>query len=241
MSALKVPSGTVAHVTEPRLSGRLNWLRAGVLGANDGIVSIAAMVVGVAAATPDNHGVIMAAGIAGLSAGALSMAAGEYVSVSSQRDAERAQLEREARWQQERPDWEFEQLVELNMGTGMSEATARAAAREQTDHDPVAIHALMHLGIDRDDLVSPLHASAASLVAFLVGGIGPLLAVLLAPTVVQVPITYAAVVAMLAVTGAISARLGYARPLRAIVRNIAGGSLAMAITYGIGHLVGVAL
>ncbi|MFW7413451.1 VIT1/CCC1 transporter family protein [Demequina sp. SO4-18] len=232
---------TRAEPDEGRITGRLNGLRAGVLGANDGIVSIAALVVGVAAATPDNHAAILAAGAAGLAAGALSMGVGEYVSVSSQRDAEHAQLAREERWHDERPEWELDQLARLNMRTGMSEPTAKIAAKEQTEHDALAIHALMHLGIDPKQLVSPLQAGVASLAAFTLGGIIPLLTILLAPAALQVPLTFAAVVVALALTGTTSAWIAHSPYPRAITRNIVGGTLAMAITYGIGHLVGVAI
>ncbi|WP_152649282.1 VIT1/CCC1 transporter family protein [Demequina flava] len=229
------------HIDEESVSRRLNALRAGVLGANDGIVSVAGLVIGVAAATPNNHGAILAAGVAGLTAGALSMGVGEYVSVSSQSDAEKSQLRREKRWHQVRPDYELEQLVELNMETGMSEATARVAAQEQTAHDPVAIHARMHLGIDPDEVTSPWHAAYASLGAFTLGGLLPLLTILLVPASAQVPATYAAVIVALAITGFVSARWAHSPRGRAVLRNIVGGTLAMAITYGIGSLIGVAV
>ncbi|MFN3865967.1 MAG: VIT family protein [Demequina sp.] len=223
---------------EARITGRLNGLRAGVLGANDGIVSIAALVVGVAAATPDNHAAILAAGVAGLTAGALSMGVGEFVSVSSQRDAEKAQLAREKRWHDERPEWELEQLARLNMRTGMSEPTAKLAAQEQTAHDALGIHALMHLGIDPKVLVSPVQAGLASLGAFTLGGVIPLMMILLASPTLQVPLTFAAVVFALALTGTSSAWIAHSPYPRAVMRNIVGGTLAMAITYGIGHMVG---
>ncbi|MCB2412505.1 VIT family protein [Demequina sp. TTPB684] len=222
---------------EADISARLNWLRAGVLGANDGIVSIAALLVGVAAATTDAK-VIFTAAMAGIAAGALSMGVGEYVSVSSQRDAEDAQLARERIWQKARPAWELEQLVRLNMETGMSEATARQAAMEQHEHDPLTIHAKMHLGIDPDELTNPLAAGIASLIAFTVGGIAPLLTILLLPDHLRVPLTFVAVLVALAGTGYASARIGYAPATRAVLRNITGGAAAMAITYGIGLLVG---
>lgn len=228
-------------VEEQRLGVRLNWLRAAVLGANDGIVSIAALVVGVAAATPDNHTAILLAGVAALSAGALSMGVGEYVSVSAQSDSEKAQLKREKRWHKERPEWELEQLKQIHMSTGMSEQTATAAAAEQTATDPLAIHALMHLGIDPDEIVSPMHAAIASLLAFSLGGAVPLAAVVLASGTWQVPVTYAVVIVMLAVTGFSSAALGKAPRTRAVLRNLIGGTLAMGITYLIGHLMGVAI
>lgn len=219
---------------------RLNALRAGVLGANDGIVSIAALVVGVAAAN-STHSVIATAGFAGLAAGALSMAVGEYVSVHSQRDAEEAQLERERGWHEERPEWEMEQLVRLHVGTGMSEKVARLAAKEQTAHDPLGAHARAHLGIDPNELVSPALAGIASLLAFAVGGTAPILSILLAPTSIRIPLTFAVVLAALGVTGAVSARIARSRYPRAIIRNLVGGALAMAITYGIGALVGTAV
>jgi len=225
---------------EGDVSGRLNWVRAGVLGANDGIVSIAALVVGVAAATTDDT-VIATAGLAGLAAGALSMGVGEYVSVSSQRDAEQAQLARERVWQEARPEWEHEQLVRLNMDTGMSEDVARAAATQQMEHDALGIHARMHLGVDPDELTNPWSAGAASLVAFTVGGLGPLLTILWGPLEWRVGLTFAAVLGALALTGWLSARLARSPRPRAIARNMIGGAVAMVITYGIGALVGVAV
>jgi len=229
---------TSSYPDEDRVTARLNALRAGVLGANDGIVSIAALLVGVVAATAD-AGVILTAAVAGIAAGALSMGVGEYVSVSSQRDAEQAQLDRERDWHEHRPDWELEQLTQLHMETGMSEATARQAAIEQTAHDPLAAHARAHLGIDPDGLVNPWHAAFASLGAFTLGGVFPLLTAVLAPDALKVPLTFAVVAVALAISGLTSARLGHAPRARAVLRNVVGGSLAMAITWGIGSFVGV--
>ena len=220
------------------MNSRLNWLRAGVLGANDGIVSIAAMLVGVAAATTDLS-IIVTAAVAGVVAGALSMGVGEYVSVSAQRDAEDAALARERIWHKARPAWELEQLVRLHMETGMSEATARQAATEQMRKDPLDIHARMHLGIDPDDLTSPWAAGVASILAFTVGGIAPLLTTTLPPASARIPLTFGLVVVLLAITGYISGRVAKAPVARAVWRNVIGGSIAMAITYGIGLLVGV--
>ncbi len=225
---------------EADISARLNWLRAGVLGANDGIVSIAALLVGVAAATTE-HSVIFTAAMAGIAAGALSMGVGEYVSVSSQRDAEEAQLARERIWHKARPAWELEQLVRLNMETGMSEPTARAAAIEQTAKDPLAIHARMHLNVDPDELTKPVHAGVASLIAFTLGGIAPLLTTLLLPANMRIPLTFVAVIIALAATGYASARVAHSPYIKAVVRNVLGGTAAMIITYGIGLLVGAAL
>lgn len=225
---------------EADISARLNWLRAGVLGANDGIVSIAALLVGVAAATTDRT-VIFTAAMAGLAAGALSMAVGEFVSVSSQRDAEEAQLARERTWHRARPVWELEQLVRLNMETGMSEETARAASIEQTAKDPIGIHARMHLSVDPDSLTSPIHAGVASFFAFTLGGIAPLLTILLLPAHLRIPLTFVAVLFALAATGYTSAHVAYSPYLKAIIRNVIGGGAAMAITYGIGLIVGVSV
>lgn len=225
---------------EADISSRLNWLRAGVLGANDGIVSIAALLVGVAAATTDLPTIFTAA-MAGIAAGALSMGVGEYVSVSSQRDAEEAQIARERVWQRARPAWELEQLVRLNMETGMSETTARSAAIEQTAKDPIAIHARMHLGVDPDELTKPMHAGIASLIAFTIGGIGPLLTTLLPPAHLRIPLTFIMVLFALAATGYASASVAHSPFIKAIVRNVTGGAAAMVITYGIGLLVGTTL
>jgi VIT1/CCC1 family predicted Fe2+/Mn2+ transporter len=236
--------GTEEH--DRQITRRLNVLRASVLGANDGVVSIAALVVGVAAAT-DSAAVTVAAaattiataGFAGLAAGALSMAAGEYVSVSSQRDAEDAQLARERKWHVERPEWEFEQLVRLNMETGMSEKIARTAAKEQTKHDALAAHALLHLGIsDPDFLTSPASAGVASLFAFTAGGTIPILTILLTPASMRIPITFGVAIVCLAGTGWVASRIAHAPKLRAIIRNVVGGIIALAVTYGIGALVG---
>ncbi|WP_084626753.1 VIT1/CCC1 transporter family protein [Demequina aurantiaca] len=228
------------HYTGPdevAISSRMNWLRAGVLGANDGIVSMAALLVGVAAAAP-SEGALLTAGIAGISAGALSMGIGEYVSVSSQRDAEKAQIEREKIWQDTRPEWELQQLVELNKKTGMSEEVATVAAAEQMDHDALAIHALMHLGIDPDEFTNPWVAGFASLVAFTVGGMIPTLTILLAPESWAIPATFVAVIVALAITGLSSARVAHSSKRKALVRNVVGGTLAMLVTYGIGDLLG---
>ena len=231
------------HPGEPHdagVSGRLNWLRAGVLGANDGIVSTAGLVVGVAGATTAT-GPILTAGIAGLVAGAVSMALGEYVSVSSQRDTERALLEKERGELAEFPEQEFEELTELYRAKGLSEATARQVARELTDNDAFAAHADVELRLDPDELTNPWQAAGASAVAFTTGSVLPLAAVLLPPPGARVPVTFVVVVAALAATGYLSAWLGGARPGRAVSRLVLGGAVAMAVTYGIGAVVGAAV
>lgn len=232
------PAATAVEPHRLGTAARLNSLRAGVLGANDGIVSVAGVVVGVAGATGDRPAIAIA-GAAALAAGALSMAVGEYVSVSSQRDSERALLELERRELAETPEEELEELVGLHRATGLSDGLARAVAVEQTAHDALAAHARVELGIDPDALVNPWHAALASLGAFLVGGVLPLVAVLVPVVAARVPVTVAAVLAALALTGVLAARLGRA-PLRpAVLRNVVGGGLAMAITFGVGNLVGL--
>ncbi|RKR75369.1 VIT1/CCC1 transporter family protein [Frondihabitans australicus] len=228
----------VAHDGEEHdgnLAGRLNWLRAGVLGANDGIVSVAAIVVGVAGATPATAP-IATAGVAALVGGAISMALGEYVSVSSQRDTQRALIEKERRELADDPDVELEELTGLYEERGLSRSTAELVARELTEHDALRAHLSIELGIDEDDVVSPWRAAGASALAFTIGALLPLLAILLPPAAARVPVTFAAVLVALALTGRISARLGGGSALRAVVRVVAGGVLALAATFAIGTL-----
>ncbi len=240
MTATPESSDPQLHPAEPHHSGvgsKLNWLRAGVLGANDGIVSVAGIVVGVAAATADRDP-IFTAGIAGLAAGALSMALGEYVSVSTQRDTEKALLKKERRELDTQPDAEFEELAALYEAKGLSPATARTVAQELSDHDAFAAHIDVELGIDPDELTNPWAAAISSAIAFTIGAILPMLAILLPPPSTRIPITFAAVLIALALTGWLSARLGGANVGRAIQRVVIGGALALAITFAIGHLVG---
>ena len=227
---------------EPHTAGlgtRLNWLRAAVLGANDGVVSTAGLVVGVAGAT-DDRGALLTAGLAGLLAGSLSMAAGEYVSVSTQRDSEKAALATEKRELQETPEAELAELTGLLEGKGLSREVAREAAVQLTEPDALRAHAEVELGIDPDDLTNPWHAAGASFLAFTVGALLPLLAIVLPPSTVRVPVTVLSVLAVLAVTGWWSARLGEAAAGPAVLRNMGGGAVAMAVTYAAGHLLGAA-
>lgn len=219
------------------ISTRLNWLRAGVLGANDGIISTAGLVVGVAGATTSRPA-ILAAGVAGLLAGSLSMAAGEYVSVSSQRDSERAALDLERRELAEEPEAELDELTELLAARGLSRTVAREAAEQLTARDALRAHARVELGINPDELANPWHAAFASLVAFTVGALLPLLAIVLPGASVRVPVTVGAVLAALTLCGVVSARLGSAPVGRAVLRNVAGGALAMAVTYAVGTWLG---
>lgn len=216
------------------VAGRLNWLRAGVLGSNDGIVSTAAIVLGFAGATPD-RGPILLAGAVGLLAGAMSMAVGEYVSVSTQRDAERALLEKERRELADMPDEELAELTAIYAGKGLDRELAHQVARQLTAHDALTAHAEAELGIDPDDLTNPWHAALASFISFVVGAAVPLLGVVASA---QAWVTVAAVTVALVVTGALSARLGQAPLGRAVLRNVGGGLVAMAVTYGLGTLVG---
>jgi vacuolar iron transporter family protein len=226
------------HATGGGLAARLNWLRAGVLGANDGIVSTAGIVMGVAGAT-DDRGVILTAGIAGLMAGALSMAIGEYVSVSTQRDTEKALLAKE-KWELEHlPELELKELAGLYEDKGVEPKLARKVAEQLTAKDPLRAHAEAELGIDPDGLTSPWNAALASFVAFTIGALLPLLAITLPPQPARIAVCVAAVTLALVMTGAISARLGQANARRAVLRTVGGGLLAMAITYGVGTLVGI--
>ncbi|MFD9660442.1 VIT family protein [Rhodococcus sp. NPDC059968] len=224
----------------PSLASRLNWLRAGVLGANDGIVSTAGLVVGVAAATTERSA-IFTAGFAGLAAGAVSMALGEYVSVSTQRDTERALLSKERRELTETPDAEFEELAAMYEAKGLSSETARTVARELTDHDAFAAHVDVELGIDPDDLTDPWQAAGSSALSFTLGALVPLLAILLPPVHLRIPVAFVAVLVALALTGTVSAALGGAKRTRAVLRVVLGGALAMIVTYGIGQLVGTSI
>lgn len=219
------------------IASRLNWLRAGVLGANDGIVSTAGVVIGVAAATTSSSA-ILTAGFAGLAAGAMSMAVGEYVSVSTQRDTEKALLAKERRELREEPEAELEELTQLYEAKGLSHDLAHDVAVQLTAHDALGAHAETELGIDPDGLANPWHAAWASMVAFTLGALVPLVAILFVDVSLRVPVTVAAVVLALLGTGFASARLGSAPVGPAVRRNIIGGLVAMAVTYGIGSLVG---
>jgi VIT1/CCC1 family predicted Fe2+/Mn2+ transporter len=219
------------------LAGRLNWLRAGVLGANDGIVSTAGLVVGVAGATAE-RGPVVIAGLAGLVAGALSMAGGEYVSVSTQRDTELAALEKE-RWElRELPEQELDELARIYRGKGLPPDLAQQVAVALSSHDALAAHAEAELGLDARQQANPWHAAAASMAAFTVGALLPLLAIVLPSASWRVPVTMAAVALALAVTGAVSAALGGAPRAPAVLRNVGVGLLTMGITFGTGALVG---
>ncbi|MGD1171008.1 VIT family protein [Mycobacterium seoulense] len=238
-----VSSPSHPHPAEPHqgsVSSRLNWLRAGVLGANDGIVSTAGIVVGVAAATIE-RAPVLTAGSAGLVAGAVSMALGEYVSVSTQRDTEKALLHKERQELRDDPAAELDELAALYEAKGLNAATARTVAEELTDHNPLLAHAEVELGINPEELTNPWQAASSSALSFAVGALLPLVAILVPPAAWRIPVTVAAVLIALVVTGAVSAGLGGAPKSRAVLRNVIGGGLALSITYAIGHLVGAAI
>ncbi len=217
---------------------KLNWLRAAVLGANDGVVSVASIVVGVAAAS-NSSGFIFTAGLAGLTAGALSMAVGEYVSVSTQRDTEKALLAKERFELATEPEAELEELTGLYEAKGLTKETARTVAKELSAKDAFPAHAEVELRIDPNELTNPWYAAFASAASFLTGAVIPLVAIVLPPAELRIPITFAAVFVTLIITGILSAVAGGADKTRATMRIVAGGIIAMAVTYGIGKAFGV--
>jgi vacuolar iron transporter family protein len=222
---------------EAHATGRSNWLRAAVMGANDGIVSTAALVVGVAAASSTRDPVVIAA-VSGLLAGAASMAVGEYVSVASARDAQQADLVREAEELADDPDGELAELAHIYEARGVSPATALAVATELTAADALAAHAQDELGITDALSARPLEAGLASAGAFSVGGAVPVVAVLFAPAGAVVPVVVAATTIALLLLGALSAAAGKARRGRATARILVGGVAAMLVTFGGGALLG---
>jgi len=220
---------------ESNMNQRSNWLRAAVLGANDGIVSTAGLVVGVAGATSSKI-TILTAGLAGLMAGALSMAAGEYVSVSTQRDIEKSLLEKERRELQDHPDEELQELVGLYEAKGLSHQTASQVAQELTEKDAFAAHVDIELNIDPNDLTSPWHAAFASAASFFVGALIPIGVVMLPVGNLTAPITFASVVIALFITGFLSGKASRANVKKAVLRVVIGGAIAMIVTYAIGRL-----
>ena len=225
---------------ERHLSSRGAWLRAAVLGANDGLISTASLIVGVAAADSSRSSILIA-GVAGLTAGALSMAAGEYVSVSSQRDTERADLERERVELAASPEAEVEELVQIYRKRGLSNDLARQVAAELSQKDRLAVHARDELGIDIHALANPVQASAVSALSFVAGAVVPVVVVLFASAGLRVPLTMAITLVGLVVLGTVGARLGGAPQRPAAIRVLVGGCLALVISLGIGRLTGSAL
>jgi VIT1/CCC1 family predicted Fe2+/Mn2+ transporter len=227
-----------AHVGAERHRGsRASWLRAAVLGANDGLISTASLIVGVAAAD-NTRSAILIAGIAGLTAGALSMAAGEYVSVSSQLDTERADLTREQRELVDAPDAELEELTDIYQRRGLDRDLAERVARELSAQDRLTVHARDELGIDVTALARPVQASVVSALSFTSGALLPVLIVALAPASARMAVTIVATLFGLVLLGGVGAQLGGAPRGRAAVRVFVGGSLALLIALGIGRVTG---
>jgi VIT1/CCC1 family predicted Fe2+/Mn2+ transporter len=208
-----------------------------VLGANDGIVSVAAIVVGVAGAGASTPAIVTA-GAAGLVGGAISMALGEYVSVSSQSDSQKALIAKERSELRDDPAGELAELAGLYVAQGLSSATATAVAEELTAHDALRAHLSTELSISEDDVVSAWHAAWVSAVAFTLGALLPFVAILLPPVAVRVPVTFAAVIVALIALGFVGARLGASPALRSTLRVAIGGTLALAATFAIGRLLG---
>jgi VIT1/CCC1 family predicted Fe2+/Mn2+ transporter len=222
---------------ENHLVDRIGWLRAAVLGANDGIVSTASLIVGVAAAAATQHDVLVAS-VAGLVAGAMSMAAGEYVSVSSQSDTERAELARERKELSESPGFELDELADIYVERGVDQALARQVAQQLMAKDALSAHARDELGISEITAARPVQAALTSAASFSVGAAMPLLMVIVSPAGALVAIVSAASLAFLAFLGAIGARAGGANVLHGTARVTFWGALAMALTAGIGRLFG---
>lgn len=229
-----------AHPDDPHFVTRSGWLRAAVLGANDGVVSISSLIVGVAAADPDPKTVVIA-GIAGLSAGAMSMAAGEYVSVSSQADTERADIAREKRALQDSSDAELAELAAIYREKGLSAETALVVAKELTEKDALGTHVRDELGLSEVHAARPLQAAFTSGMTFSIAAAVPLLAAFFAPAGLIVPVVLAVTVITLAALGALGATAGAAPVLRATLRVVTWGLFAMAVTAGVGSLFGVSV
>lgn len=233
-------TNTSAHPDDPHYITRSGWLRAAVLGANDGIVSVSSLVVGVAAADPSPRAVLIA-GVAGLVAGAMSMAAGEYVSVSSQSDTERADIEREKTALAEMPDEEFRELVAIYEGRGLSPLTAEAVARELTEKNALEAHIRDELGLSEVHAANPLQAALASGATFSIAAAVPVLAAYLAPASAIIPSVLVVTVLALIILGALGAKAGAAPLLPAILRVVGWGVFAMAATAGVGWLFGISV
>lgn len=233
----KTQPSHVGELHHESIATKLNALRAAVLGANDGIISLASLVVGVAGATQTSN-TILITGVAGLLAGALSMAVGEYVSVSSQRDTEQALLAKEKHELEHNSESELHELIGIYEKKGLQPDTARLVAQELTTHDAFRAHVDAELGIDPNNLTSPWQAAFASALSFTLGAAIPLCAIILPPYAYRLPVTFIAVFVALVLTGILSARVSGARIVPVTVRVVLGGIIAMAVTFGIGTLIG---
>jgi vacuolar iron transporter family protein len=228
------------HHVERHRYARIGWLRAAVLGANDGIVSVSSILIGVAAATSSRPQVAVA-GTAALAAGAMAMAVGEFVSVSSQRDTERADIARERREILQNPEMELAELQEIYQRRGLDEALARQVALRLMEADPLGAHLRDELGMTGAGLATPLQAALSSAASFSAGAALPLAAAIATPSAARVPVIFGVAMLLLAGTGALGGRFGGAPVRRATLRVLAGGLIAMLITFGIGTLVGAAV
>lgn len=229
-----------AHPDDPHFVSRSGWIRAAVLGANDGIVSTASLLVGIAASGANQHQVLLA-GLAGLSAGALSMAAGEYVSVSSQSDIEQADILREHAALHNNPHTELEELMAIYEERGLSPETAKLVAHELTEHDALGAHIRDELGLSDLNTANPIQAAITSAATFAAGAVLPLAGAALVPRSATIPVVWVATLLALALLGMIGARIGGAPAGRAVLRVLFWGCVAMAVTAGIGRLFGVAM
>lgn len=242
--AIKVEFTATKEFVRNSMAAKLNWLRAGVLGANDGIMSTSGLVLGVAASAPATVAgsmQILVAGVAAVVAGSISMAGGEYTSVSAQKDSEKAALEVERRELADSPEAELLELTGFYEQKGMSSETAALVAKELTSNDALKAHAEAELGIDSEHHVSPGAAALSSFIAFAAGGLLPLLAMVCTPRAYGVTAIVVAVVLSLTLTGYVGAKIGGAKPARGIVRNLVVSLVTMGVTYAIGHLVGAAI
>ena len=220
------------------MAAKLNWLRAGVLGANDGIMSTSGLILGVAASPGVTSETILIAGVAAVVAGSISMAGGEYTSVSAQKDSEKAALAVERKELADDPEGELRELAWFYEQKGISPKLAIQVAEELTSKDALKAHAEAELGIDSEHHVSPTQAALSSFVAFAIGGLLPLFAVIGPWVEYRIPATVSSVVFALILTGFVGAKIGGAKPARGIVRNLFVSLLTMGVTYVIGHLVG---
>jgi VIT1/CCC1 family predicted Fe2+/Mn2+ transporter len=233
MSNINIDNYLEAHYIH-----RSNWLRAAVLGANDGIISISSLAIGVAAASTAREPILLAS-VAGLVAGALSMAAGEYVSVSSQTDTEKADIEREKQELEEMPEEELQLLAHIYEQRGLKKETALLVAQELTAHDALGAHVRDELGITEMSQANPIQAAIASGAAFTVGGLMPLLVVFFAPVKGMEYWLYGFTILALIILGATAARTGGSNVLKAVTRITIWGTIAMALSAGVGSLFGV--
>ncbi|GGL64664.1 VIT1/CCC1 transporter family protein [Sporolactobacillus putidus] len=221
---------------ENKMNQKLNILRAGVLGANDGIVSTAGIVIGVAGAT-SNTATILISGLAGLVSGALAMGGGEYVSVSTQKDTEKAIIEEEKIQHRDNYEEEVDELAQIYRENGLSEELSKKVAVELMKKDSIAAHASAELGVNPDEYVNPWYAAFSSMISFSIGAVLPLLSIVLLPVSIRVTFTVVAVLLALALTGYVSAYLGGALKRPAVIRTMIVGVLTMVITYTVGHMI----